>query len=612
MIGLFGEFAAKGLRAPMLDAIAKALPDGLAVETARADDPPLAGIGAHCHAKAGAGGLHSDGPVKVAAVGLLHDLPGDGIEAQIAALYRADALDRLAEANGSFAAAVWDGDARQLLLITDRLASYPIHIAETADGWVFGSSIHALVRSGAVPARAARDGLAQLFTMQRTVGRSTNIAGLEALPAASVVTLSAAGKAERAYWQLAWKPSGEGADALAERLAGALTIAVARQTQGPSPALLLSGGIDSRLILAAAPRGSLACWTTASFDDNPELALARETAALFGAPFHPAVVEPGATLDVLEHELRGNNGLYPASLPIGAFMPRVGAVQATALTGHGLDYTLRGYYLPARFLKVSGTKTRLPMLRSVPTRPTADYVLGNLRQGPPPKTIDAIVRPDAAERWHRSQVDAMAAVLDPHLDSAEPLNAWDAFILHALSKHYAFTGMMAVRAFCHLNLPAFDREVFDVYLSMTPAQRVSAETVRRALKRLSPAVARLANANTGFRADTPLWAETAAVLGRAAARRIGLARRPEKPSAVHSTGSWQSTGALFAHEPGYRARFQEIRGRLDGLAMGVFDTDALAAKIDDHLEGRAQHTKLLRQLLSHDAWVREYAISDHD
>jgi len=619
MIGIFGEADIHGLTRPLLGAMGANLPMETALKTApiAVGDVPLAGLAVHYHTKAGHGGLYENGAVHAAAIGIIHNpddlAPGASSVAELVArLYREKALDRLADANGSFAAALFDSERRSLVLITDRLASYPIHLAAKGTGWVFGSSIYALVKVGAVAPRMSRDGLAQLFTMQRTVGRSTNIAGLEALPAGCITELTEKERREQIYWHLAWKPDGHGKTAHAERLSHALRAAVARQTADPSSALLLSGGIDSRLIIAAAPEQALACWTTASFDDNPELAIARRTASLCNAPFNPAIVEPSDTLDFLEPEVRVNNGLYPASLPIAAFMPQVGAHHATALTGHGLDYTLRGYYLPARFLSAAGSKTRLPMIRGLPDRPTAAFVLDNLRQGPPKSVIEKIVRPEAAHRWWSGQTDAMAEVLDPHLQSAVPVNAWDAFILHAVSKHYAFTGMMAVRAHCHLNMPAFDRDVFDVYLSMKPEERVGAEVVRLALQRLSPEVARLPNANSGFRADLPLWTETAAILGRAAARRLGLAKRPDKPTAMHSTGSWQSIDALFAHDPRHRERFIDIRGRLDQLSMATFDTDHLAGVIDEHLEGRAKHTKLLRQLLSHDAWVQEYGIEGHD
>ena len=168
--------------------------------------------------------------------------------------------------------------------------------------------------------------------------------------------------------------------------------------------------------------------------------------------------------------------------------------------------------------------------------------------------------------------------------------------------------MMAVRAVGHLRLPAFDAEVFDLYLRMPPAWRCSGRMVQLALGELSPAAARLPNANTHFRADLAPRIETLGLIARGALRRLGVLARPRTPTPMHSAGSWQDIAALYREDPGHRGRFAEIRGRLDALCFGLLDADGLAACIDAHLDGRAKHTKLLRQLLTHDAWVRCFGI----
>ena len=132
-----------------------------------------------------------------------------------------------------------------------------------------------------------------------------------------------------------------------------------------------------------------------------------------------------------------------------------------------------------------------------------------------------------------------------------------------------------------------------------------------ALRAVSPALARLPNANTHFRADLHPWLEVAALVTRGAIRRLGLAGRPEVPSSMHSAGSWQDIPGLFRDGPGHRARFVKIRDNLDALGFGLFDLDQLRACIDEHLEGRGKHTKLLRQLLTHEAWVRVFGVEGH-
>src|ERR1043165_2876661 len=107
--------------------------------------------------------------------------------------------------------------------------------------------------------------------MQRTVGNYTSVAGVEALPAACIWEIDQKGMRERRYWELAWRRPDYDRAGCSRALDRALRAAVKRAVKGSRTGLLLSGGVDSRWVLGAAPKGSLSCWTTASFADNPEL-----------------------------------------------------------------------------------------------------------------------------------------------------------------------------------------------------------------------------------------------------------------------------------------------------------------------------------------------------
>ncbi len=617
MIGLFGVYRRDPGAPADLAALVKRHRAGYAIHAPAGQGAAL-GRAAHRHdAKRG---LAGEAGVAVATLGDIynaHELSARAGADEydpaplILDLYRNGRLDRLALANGQFCAAIYDAPAHRLTLITDRHALYPLHVWRADGETVFGTMIYVMLGDARIPKKADRDALAQLFTMQRTVGRYTSVAGVEALPAACIWEIDRAGAHERRYWELEWRKPDFARGECSAVLDAAMRAAVQRAVNGGRAGLLLSGGVDSRWVLGAAPRGSLTCWTTASFADNPELKLARSVAQLCGAEHHAAVVAPEDTLAVHDDTVIESNGLYPASTQFSVFLPPVRANCDTLLSGHGLDYTLRGYYLPSRFLELGGSRTRLPVLRRIPRRPTGADVLYNLRQGPPRKTIERIVAPAWRERWWKSQEDAMQTVLEPWLHSDDPYNAWDAFILHAVSKHYAFTGMMSVRAAANLRLPAFDAEVMDVYLRMPPAWRCAGRPVQLALRAASPALAQLNNANTHFGADLHPWLEIAALLLRGGLRRLGLAARPDVPSAMHSAGSWQDIPGLFRDDPGHRARFLATRDNLDALGFGLFDNDQLRARIDEHLDGRARHTKLLRQLLTHEAWVRLFGIAGH-
>ncbi len=617
MIGLFGLYRRDPAAPADPAALAARHRAGYAIH-APAGQGAAVGRAAHPHDSAR--GLAAEAGVTVATLGDIYNArdlstragadPYDPAPA-ILDLYRNGKLDRLAEANGQYCAAIYDAPAHRLTLVTDRHALFPLHVWLGDGEAVFGSMIYVVLGDARIPRKANRDVLAQLFTMQRTVGGYTSVAGVEALPAACIWSIGREGVRERRYWELKWRRPDFSRAECSHALHRALHDAVGRAVNGGRTGLLLSGGVDSRWVLGTAPKGSLSCWTTASFAENPELKLAATVARLCGAEHHAAIVAPEDTLAVHDATVIESNGLYPASTQFSVFMPPVRAACDTLLSGHGLDYTLRGYYLPSKFLEIGGSHTRLPALRAIPARPTGADVLNNLRQGPPRETIDRIVAPAWRARWWKAQEEAMQAVLAPWLGSDDPYNAWDAFILHAVSKHYAFTGMLSVRAAANLRLPAFDAEVMDVYLRMPPAWRCAGRPVQMALRAVSPELARLPNANTHFRADLHPWLEVAALVMRGGLRRLGLAGRPEVPSSMHSAGSWQDIPGLFRDGPGHRTRFLAIRGNLDALSFGLFDLDQLRACIDEHLDGRRKHTKLLRQLLTHEAWVRVFGIEGH-
>ena len=589
MIGLMGCYRANPAAAADIAPMLASLPVTLTAETV------AAGGGAFAHAAHGpgrSGGIAREGDLMALVCGEIFNLDSfdaapDSAAALLLNLTKYDRLDRLAAVNGQFSAAVYDCATHRLRLVTDRLATFPLHYWQGPDELVFATHLHTLIAHPNVPRRADGEALAQLFTMQRTIGRTTPLADIAAMPAAAIFDFDTSGRRERRYWDLAWRERDFSLSEGAELLADAMGNAVARQTRGARVGLLLSGGLDSRAVLAAAEKGRMSSWTTASYDANPELALAREVASKHGSEHHTLIVEPKDTLAVLDQTVIESSGLYPASTPMSAFLPKVGVQCDSILSGHGLDYTLRGYYLPSRFAEIAGSRTRLPALRPISAHPTAAEVLNNLRHGLTAHMEDALA---------------------PWLESDEPYNAWDGFILHAVSKHYAFTGMMAVRAVGDLRLPAFDNDVFDIYLRMPPAWRCNGRMMQIALRHLSPAAYEMANANTGFRLGMHPWLEVGALMGRAALRRLHLISRPSLPSAIHTTGSWQNLGVLYREESAHRAHFKAIRGRLDGLSFGVLDHDGLRACIDEHLEGRANHTKLMRQLLTHDSWVRMFSI----
>lgn len=525
-------------------------------------------------------------------------------------MYKYKKLRYLEKVNGLFCASIFDNQSKSLHLITDRYASFPLHYYKGQKNFVFACSIYQLLNEGTVPRQVCEKGLSQLFTLQRTLGSYTNVKNVKAMPAGSILTLANSSLSLAKYWSLSWKNSGYSDIEISRQFLEAIQVAVETQTSlaSENTGLLLSGGVDSRLILGSDHSGRLSSWTVASYETNPELNIARQAADMIGSEFHPIIVNPEKILEWQEEATIDNNGLYPASTQYSCFVDEAADHCDVLLTGHGLDYTFRGYYLPASFLSIANSRTRLPKIRRLPDTITGSVVLNNLRQGPPRSVLNEIIKPSKFCWWWQEMESSFDTVLAPWINSEEPINAWDAFILGQVSQHYAFSGMMAIRAASNLRIPAFDNRVFEIYLGMTPKQRILGASIYRALSLISADLAHLKNANTGFPANLGPWNEIIAQLMRGAFRRLRILRRENLPSSSHSQGSWQNLGNLYRDDPSHIDRLRGIRERLDYLSFNLLDPDVLAKCIDDHISGEKMHTKLLRQLITHDSWARNYKI----
>lgn len=173
---------------------------------------------------------------------------------------------------GDFALAAWDRVERRLFLLRDPIGVRPLFFANTQRLLAFASEPEALFDLDGVSRVCDQDGLAYLLAddfefddQERTLYRD-----VRRLRPGWLLEIDAAGQMRRApYWQ-PWQPVAtprrrSDSDFIAEFVAIYGEAVRCRLRASPAPALLLSGGIDSGCILAAARRlrhedGSLPLW----------------------------------------------------------------------------------------------------------------------------------------------------------------------------------------------------------------------------------------------------------------------------------------------------------------------------------------------------------------
>jgi asparagine synthase (glutamine-hydrolysing) len=159
--------------------------------------------------------------------------------------------DRL---NGMYAFAIWDGRARKLVMIRDRMGIKPLYIYPTRDGVLFGSEPKAILANPLARRAVDADGLREMFAFVKTPGHAV-WAGMREIEPGTIVTVDADGVRARRYWRLETRPHTDDRDRTVAHVRSLLDDIVRRQLVADVPrCVLLSGGLDSSTITALSAR----------------------------------------------------------------------------------------------------------------------------------------------------------------------------------------------------------------------------------------------------------------------------------------------------------------------------------------------------------------------
>jgi len=165
--------------------------------------------------------------------------------------------ERLVEhLRGIFAFAIYDRRRRRLLLARDRFGVKPLFYANTDGQVVFASEIKAITALPNFRPTLDRQACCDFLGLGFVPEPSTGFAEIRALPPGGVLVVEDGKGRTQSYVRIAARPhSGRSLAEAADQTADKLVAAVDRQSVADVPvAALLSGGIDSSLVVAAHSR----------------------------------------------------------------------------------------------------------------------------------------------------------------------------------------------------------------------------------------------------------------------------------------------------------------------------------------------------------------------
>lgn len=212
-----------------------------------------------------------------------------------------------ATTRGLFSGLLIDEPTRTSVLFNDRLGIERLFVYEDDDSFLFASEAKAIL--AAAPRSRALDpqGFAELVACGSTLREASPFRGIRVLPAGTVLRFCerSAPKIQRYFDRATW----EEAEPLPEkeflpRLSEALGIVIAEYARSSSVAISLTGGLDSRIIMAYLDADSrlVPCYTFGSmYRDTYDVRIARRVATVCRQPHHVLVLGSDFLRGVRQH-----------------------------------------------------------------------------------------------------------------------------------------------------------------------------------------------------------------------------------------------------------------------------------------------------------------------
>ena len=461
--------------------------------------------------------------------------------------------------DGEFLIFYFNKRGSKFFIINDRFTSFPVfyfHDKET-------EAIHATPYFSAMWDFLKKTGnmsinnnaFFEFLWFQRLFGKKTYSENTFFLEDASILEFYENKVSIKRYWQRSYTKSTlpliEHSYLMADLVKKSVRI---KSSDGKRYGHFLSGGMDSRSVLAAFEDNCPVCFTS-TVSENRELKTARNIAETKGAKHVFLELDPEHYAKILEPSVKVIGGMY--NYDHGLFYGYNDVVKSYAdvcFHGHGFDYMFQGMYIPGKSIVVGGRTLYARTLMELPDD-IVSYFINNASYRIKNADVWEFIRPEFRGALKDFQRDSITEILkqgEALTDS--PYDLWEYLTFHHISRHYSYPNHASIATFAEQRTVSFMNELFDLYLSLPVKHRFNGRIEKQCLKILDNRLAKIWSANTNLPVTASCWVQTVYQLAGAIKRRIFPV--DEKPAWAERT--WPTREHALRNQQGLKDAVREL------------------------------------------------------
>jgi len=449
------------------------------------------------------------------------DLAGTGM----ALLKDFSARTAIEEIDGEFLAFSFTRLDGRLKIINDRFTSVPLYYYNSPEKNIFCASpyfydIWNFLKKNDL-LKLNNEAFFEFLWFQRIFGTKTLAEGVPFLQDAHIMEVSDFKTSLARYWRRNYSKNRNKFETNAHLLADFVRESVKLKSgDGKKYGHFLSGGMDSRSVLAAFSGNLPACFTV-GVSDNREVQTARKIAQAKGAEHYYLELDQEHYGKIREASTNLCGGMYNYDHAI--FLGYNDAVRSRAevcFNGYGFDFMFQGMYIPARNLKIGNHVLYLRKMIELPDN-LVDYFIQNASYRIKDADIMSFVRDDRKKSLESYLHESINEIYENGRKlTGDKNDLWEYLTFHHVSRHYSYPNVIALSSFCEARIISFTNDIFNLYLTLPTSQRFNGAIEKELLKILDPKLARIRSANTNLPVTATPLEQTLFQLANAAKRRI--------------------------------------------------------------------------------------------
>lgn len=490
--------------------------------------------------------------------------------------WKTDGAEGMKRFDGCWSLVACDLTNETALILTDRFNSNPIYWSKVGTNWTIGSTVQSAALARSLPVVLDRVAIFQFMHFTRMFGTRTLVEGVQITRPGSWLELGQGPVKGGKWFSFDYAPESRTVDYWADSMADAFQTAARNVLAPGNTSLLLSGGLDSRLVLASLDQ-PVECVHVNAFS-NLEAKTALTLAEAHGSPFdlslrpldhYAEIVRQGTAIGSASHNFHHAHCLGLLQMP----------ANRTVIHGWVPEVYFRGTNLPHRYIGELGIRS--PFVQKIKRDNIVDQMFYNLKYSQSAGRPFRFFRPELQGEYQSTLHETLHEVVrEAQNHSADPLDWFLWADTHYIGRYPSHLWSISLRAEHRERSVHMQNGILDLHLRMPIAMRSNNDIWLAALRRLNPKIAAIADANTGYRpsisANIYFLIRTAR-WGRKRARKL-LGYSLNAPVAEHSwftDSSWPDLISMYCDYTPFRHQLHESALGTDVLPENIFDTSAL-------------------------------------